>query len=60
MFGDEYLKAQKCGDPIDDDILMLQDGVIREIKFRNIQKAIGDSIENVIKKNVNSHEKKMA
>ena len=60
MFGDDYLATAQHSVVINDDLIMSSTGVVREIKFRHILKAIGGDLETAIKKSANSHEVKMA
>lgn len=59
LIGDAYLPEDKNHFAFDDDIVMDGDGVLSTISFKTIIKCIGGNIETVIKKNEDSHEKKM-
>lgn len=58
-FGDEYLLEANKTKTFDDDLIMETDGVLAEILLEAFTECIGGPIEEVLKKNEKSHEKRM-
>ncbi|KRX03427.1 Protein kinase-like domain [Pseudocohnilembus persalinus] len=58
-WGEEFLLENQKAKTFDDDIVMETDGVIAEITSENFTDCIGGQIEEIIKQNESSREKKM-
>lgn len=60
MFGENYLKHSESNNSSSEDLIMFNDGVLSTIPFELFKEYIGENVDNVIVKNKDSHEKKMA
>jgi len=58
-FGDQFLKKEKYGKALESDYVMAGDGVLAIIPYTALFKIFGGDLETALKKNENSHEKKI-
>ncbi|CAD8213308.1 unnamed protein product [Paramecium octaurelia] len=58
-FGDQFLQKELYGSPLESAFSMVGDGVLATITYQALFKIFGGDLETVLKKNENSHEKKI-
>nr|CAD79354.1 cGMP-dependent protein kinase [Paramecium tetraurelia] len=58
-FGDQFLQKERYGSPLECAFTMVGDGVLATITFQALFKIFGGDLETALKKNENSHEKKI-
>ncbi|CAD8072813.1 unnamed protein product [Paramecium primaurelia] len=58
-FGDQFLMKEKYGQIIESQYEMVRDGVLATISYQSLFKIFGGDLETALKKNENSHEKKI-
>ncbi|CAD8173016.1 unnamed protein product [Paramecium octaurelia] len=58
-FGDQFLMREKYGQIIDSEYAMVRDGVLATISYQSLFDIFGGDLETALKKNENSHEKKI-
>ncbi|CAD8152969.1 unnamed protein product [Paramecium octaurelia] len=58
-FGDQFLMREKYGQIIDSEYAMVRDGVLATISNQTLFLIFGGDLETALKKNENSHEKKI-
>lgn len=59
LWGEDFLFLENANKKLEDDLIATSDAIIAEIDYEKFKNVVGGTIEELLKKNENSYEKKM-